>query len=210
MSTHSSTSGNSARLGTSALTHDKIAEIQEAFGVMDVDDDGVLSRSELITIMRSLGLNPTAEELEMMLKECDLDSSGSIDFKEFLNLVIRTPEQAIDPRAFGRAATSLSTASSGVFSPNSSNSSFNASFLEPLPGVVVDNFCRLFVPFDPTRSGWISKENFMNEMTKKGDKLSADEWEDMLQSGILQFDETGQKINYRAFIDAVCGGDAHL
>lgn len=34
--------------------------------------------------MRSLGMNPTKDELQRMMEEVDADGSGTIDFNEFL------------------------------------------------------------------------------------------------------------------------------
>ena len=39
------------------------------------------------TVMRSLGQNPSEEELRDMIKEIDVDKSGSIDFSEFCQLM---------------------------------------------------------------------------------------------------------------------------
>ena len=39
--------------------------------------------------MRSLGQNPTEAELQDMVKEVDVDGSGTIEFSEFLNLMAR-------------------------------------------------------------------------------------------------------------------------
>ncbi len=39
--------------------------------------------------MRSLGQNPTEGELQDMINEVDADSSGTIDFPEFLTLMAR-------------------------------------------------------------------------------------------------------------------------
>ncbi len=35
-------------------------------------------------VMQSLGINPTEEELLNMIKDVDLDNTGTIDFDEFL------------------------------------------------------------------------------------------------------------------------------
>ena len=41
---------------------------------------GVITAEELGTVMRSLGQNPTDEELHDMISEVDIDNTGSIDF----------------------------------------------------------------------------------------------------------------------------------
>merc|ERR1712226_1151361 len=51
--------------------------------------DGTISTAELGTVMRSLGQNPTAAELQDMINEVDADGSGTIDFPEFLSLQAR-------------------------------------------------------------------------------------------------------------------------
>ncbi|XP_051143030.1 calmodulin-2/4-like isoform X2 [Andrographis paniculata] len=40
-------------------------------------------------VMRSLGQNPTEVELKDMINEIDADNNGTIDFSEFLNLMLR-------------------------------------------------------------------------------------------------------------------------
>jgi Ca2+-binding EF-hand superfamily protein len=49
------------------------AELKEAFIMFDKDGNGVISSKELNAIMRSLGLNPTEEELQDMINEVDFD-----------------------------------------------------------------------------------------------------------------------------------------
>jgi Ca2+-binding EF-hand superfamily protein len=71
------------------LTHEQIAEFKEAFALFDKDGDGTITTKELGTVMRSLGQNPTEAELQDMINEVDQDSSGSIDFPEFLTLMSR-------------------------------------------------------------------------------------------------------------------------
>ena len=39
--------------------------------------------------MRNLGRNPSEEELKQMIREVDLDGNGTIDFKEFLCLMVK-------------------------------------------------------------------------------------------------------------------------
>jgi len=57
------------------VTHGAVcgAEFREAFGLFDKNGDGTISSSELGTIMRSLGQNPTESELQDMINEVDVD-----------------------------------------------------------------------------------------------------------------------------------------
>jgi len=52
------------------------AEFREAFGLFDKNGDGTISSTELGTIMRSLGQNPTENELQDMINEVDVDGKS--------------------------------------------------------------------------------------------------------------------------------------
>lgn len=71
------------------LTDEQIAEFKEAFSLFDKDGDGTITTSELGTVMRSLGQNPTEAELQDMINEVDADGNGTIDFEEFLLMMAR-------------------------------------------------------------------------------------------------------------------------
>ena len=49
------------------------AEFREAFSMFDQDGDGVITREELGTVMRSMGLNRTEAELQEMIRQVDTD-----------------------------------------------------------------------------------------------------------------------------------------
>merc|ERR1719240_1459074 len=42
------------------------------------------------TVLRSLGQNPTEEELAALMEEVDKDKSGTVEFEEFVDLMSRT------------------------------------------------------------------------------------------------------------------------
>lgn len=71
------------------LTHEQVGEFREAFSLFDKDGDGLITVEELASIMRSLGQNPTDDEVRSLIADIDQDNSGSIDFPEFLFLMAR-------------------------------------------------------------------------------------------------------------------------
>lgn len=71
------------------LTPQQISEFKEVFSLFDVDNDGHVSTKELGTVMRSLGQNPSDQELEEMLVELDKDNNGFIEFPEVLKCTVR-------------------------------------------------------------------------------------------------------------------------
>nr|DBA27807.1 TPA: hypothetical protein GDO54_008264 [Pyxicephalus adspersus] len=73
----------------SFLSEEMIAEFKAAFDMFDTDGGGDISTKELGTVMRMLGQNPTKEELDAIIEEVDEDGSGTIDFEEFLVMMVR-------------------------------------------------------------------------------------------------------------------------
>ncbi|XP_064624270.1 calmodulin-like isoform X2 [Lineus longissimus] len=72
-----------------SLTEDQVAEFREAFALFDKNGDGQISVGELGIVIRSLGQNPTDKDLRQMINDVDADSSGTIDFSEFLDMMAR-------------------------------------------------------------------------------------------------------------------------
>jgi Ca2+-binding EF-hand superfamily protein len=79
---------------TNNLTEEQIAEIKEAFKIFDKDGDGLITTNELVLIMRSVGQNPTEEEIMKISQEVHQDGSGTIDWDEFLELMGKNMKEA--------------------------------------------------------------------------------------------------------------------
>ncbi|XP_020092609.1 neo-calmodulin-like [Ananas comosus] len=71
------------------LNEEEISEFQDAFSLFDKDGDGCITSEELETVIKSLGQNPSKEELHEMIRDIDCDGNGTIEFGEFLNLMAR-------------------------------------------------------------------------------------------------------------------------
>ncbi|XP_067096733.1 troponin C, skeletal muscle [Osmerus mordax] len=57
--------------------------------MFDTDGGGDISTKELGQVMRMLGQNPSREELDAIILEVDEDASGTIDFEEFLVMMVQ-------------------------------------------------------------------------------------------------------------------------
>ncbi|XP_065060663.1 calmodulin-A-like isoform X2 [Rhopilema esculentum] len=69
------------------LTEEEIKDFKEAFSLFDKDGTGYITTKELGNLMRTLGQNPTEEELQDIINDVDFDGNGIIDFPEFLCLM---------------------------------------------------------------------------------------------------------------------------
>ncbi|GMI10940.1 hypothetical protein TrLO_g9293 [Triparma laevis f. longispina] len=72
-----------------SITEDQIEEFKDAFSLFDRDGDGTITTVELGTVMRSLGQSVTEADLKDMISEVDADNSGTLDFAEFLTMMVR-------------------------------------------------------------------------------------------------------------------------
>ncbi len=74
----------------------KLKEYREAFENFDKDHNGTISFKELGSMMKSLGQNPTEQELREIISEVDLDGNGYIDFNEFVMIMHKRSKES-DP-----------------------------------------------------------------------------------------------------------------
>ncbi|XVF13669.1 hypothetical protein REPUB_Repub08aG0227900 [Reevesia pubescens] len=69
------------------LNDEQIAELREIFRSFDRNKDGSLTQLELGSLLRSLGLKPSSDQLEALIQKTDTNSNGLIEFSEFVALV---------------------------------------------------------------------------------------------------------------------------
>lgn len=55
--------------------------------MFDKDGDGTIDSEELASVLQVLGMNPTKEELDIMLDSVDADHNGVIDLDEFIDVM---------------------------------------------------------------------------------------------------------------------------
>jgi hypothetical protein len=58
-------------------------EVREAFGILDLNKDGAITVEDLSYFLDFIGEKATQEELEEMIRMCDLDGGGEVKYDEF-------------------------------------------------------------------------------------------------------------------------------
>lgn len=53
-------------------------EVKEAFGVLDMNKDGAINVEDLSFFLDFIGEKATLEEVEEMIRMCDLDGNGDV------------------------------------------------------------------------------------------------------------------------------------
>ncbi|XP_067140174.1 calmodulin-like [Centruroides vittatus] len=69
------------------LSSEQITQLQEAFSLFDKDGTGRLSCTEFGTLIRSLGYNPSEDQLNAIADELSERGIDTIDFSTFLHLI---------------------------------------------------------------------------------------------------------------------------
>ncbi|UJR16517.1 hypothetical protein I4U23_003419 [Adineta vaga] len=75
------------------FTEEQIQEFRQAFLLYDKDSDGAINPKVLGNVMRTLGQNPTEDELKGLINEFDCDGKGLIDFDEFLQMMAKRAKE---------------------------------------------------------------------------------------------------------------------
>lgn len=69
------------------LTEAQKKDIREAFDIFDTDGSGDIDRDELDVAIRALGFDPQSAKIESMIAQIDQDTSGTIEFYEFQQMM---------------------------------------------------------------------------------------------------------------------------
>lgn len=93
-------------MGEISLTEEELEELKDIFAMFDKDNSGSIDVNELESMVSSLGISATKDDLNEMIAEADIDKSGTIEFEEFKTLIgphfqkEKPPEDFIDAFKF--------------------------------------------------------------------------------------------------------------
>jgi centrin-1 len=85
------------------LTDDQRAEIEEAFRLLDIDNDGTLTPHDIKLALRSIGFEPTKREILHMISDADPHSDGNISLQGFIHMLTRKREEVNPDEEIRRA-----------------------------------------------------------------------------------------------------------
>lgn len=103
------------------LTEQQKTEVKEAFDLFDTDGSGVIEAKELKVALRALGFEPQKDEIKRLINEVggtggERDATGTIDFKEFLEIMTLKMSEKDNPEEIEKAFKLFDIDNTGVIS----------------------------------------------------------------------------------------------
>eukprot|EP00163_Fabomonas_tropica_P029285 TRINITY_DN622_c0_g1_i1.p1 TRINITY_DN622_c0_g1~~TRINITY_DN622_c0_g1_i1.p1 ORF type:complete len:164 (-),score=67.66 TRINITY_DN622_c0_g1_i1:228-719(-) len=145
------------------FTEEQMAEFHTAFNLFDKDGDGTISQDELKHVLKTLGQNPSKKEVMAMMKEIDVDRSGSIDFPEFVNMMAKKMGNVDESRLIEDAFKVFDKDGDGILQRSELRK-----VMENLGEAVTEKQLeRMVREADFDGDGEISKEDFIKIMKKQ-------------------------------------------
>ncbi|CAG9316347.1 unnamed protein product [Blepharisma stoltei] len=131
-------------------------EYIKIFKSLDTNDDGVINKAELIEGCKILALEDIAE-VEEILKNCDIDQSGCIEYSEFI-VAATNWNTAAQIRKLRNAFEVYDTSGDGKLSFNE--------LKEAVPGIEHSEWSKFFEEADVNKDGMISFDEFRKFLLK--------------------------------------------
>mmetsp|Transcript_8757 Transcript_8757/g.12043 ORF Transcript_8757/g.12043 Transcript_8757/m.12043 type:complete len:182 (-) Transcript_8757:92-637(-) len=85
--------GNNQKKGVYGFAKEDMTDLQACFKMFDKDSDGRISSTELKDVFKTIGLEPTAEDLKNMMLEADVQDD-ELDFEHFVKMMASQMENS--------------------------------------------------------------------------------------------------------------------
>eukprot|EP00090_Calanus_glacialis_P004756 TRINITY_DN13570_c0_g1_i1.p1 TRINITY_DN13570_c0_g1~~TRINITY_DN13570_c0_g1_i1.p1 ORF type:complete len:151 (-),score=70.88 TRINITY_DN13570_c0_g1_i1:190-642(-) len=145
------------------LDPEELEEWRTIFNLFDVDGDESITCQELGVVLRSMGQNPSDQELKEMINEMDEDGSGTVDFEEFVILMKKKTADAEGNDDIEEAFRVFDTKNDGVICAEELMSVMvslgNPRTEEEIKAMIAEE--------DKDGDGVITKEEFMQMLQRK-------------------------------------------
>jgi calmodulin len=138
----------------SQSSHEK--ELKEYFDMFDRDKDNLINEKELGNILRSLGHDPTDQDLTEMIKEVDNDSDSKIEFEEFLKIMNNKLKQTETEQELIEAFKIFDKEGKGLISENE----FKHIMLSLGEKISEEELEEMMKKADPQNQGYVNYKEF--------------------------------------------------
>ena len=138
----------------SQSSHEK--ELKEYFDMFDRDKDNLINEKELGNILRSLGHDPTEQDLTEMIKEVDNDSDSKIEFEEFLKIMNNKLKQTETEQELIEAFKIFDKEGKGLISENE----FKHIMLSLGEKISEEELKEMMNKADPKNQGYVNYKEF--------------------------------------------------
>ncbi|KAM1052605.1 hypothetical protein ACFX13_000209 [Malus domestica] len=159
------------------MEEEQMAQLRKIFRSFDGNKDGSLTEPELGSLLRSLGLKPSHEQLQALIRKSDTNHNGLVGFSEFVALMRPDLNGLLQDDA--RCPCSYSE----------------------------DQLREMFSMFDRDANGYISPAELAHSMAKLGHPLTVQELFGMMneadtdRDGRIDFHEFSRAITSAAFLN---------
>ncbi|UJR25306.1 hypothetical protein I4U23_006657 [Adineta vaga] len=143
------------------MTEEQIAEIRDAFNMYDRDQKGEIPTTLLGTVMKNLGHNLKPDQLQECIDAVDGDGSGTVDFDEFLALMVKKAKEAEDERELREVFRVFDKNGGGIIDVADLKMIFEAID----PDMPEDEIEQIISEVDEDGSGTVDYEEFYKLMT---------------------------------------------
>ncbi len=138
----------------SQSSHEK--ELKEYFDMFDRDKDNLINEKELGNILRSLGHDPTDQDLTEMIKEVDNDSDSKIEVEEFLKIMNNKLKQTETEQELIEAFKIFDKEGKGLISENE----FKHIMLSLGEKISEEELEEMMKKADPQNQGYVNYKEF--------------------------------------------------
>ena len=140
------------------LSDDDTKNLKKIFKIIDDDNNGKISLSEMKDAFIRLNIKDYENEIENIFNSIDTDKSGMIDYTEFLSASINGNNEILSKKTLKDTFKLLDNDNSGKISKNNI---MNVLKLENLNEKIIDNYIN---KYDLNKDGEIDYNEFLNMM----------------------------------------------
>ena len=139
------------------LKNERENELKEYFDMFDRDKDGSINEKELGNILRSLGHDPTDQDLTEMLNEVDNNSDKKIEFDEFCKIMNNKLKQNDAEQELIEAFKIFDREGKGLISENE----FKHIMLSLGEKISEEELEEMMKKADPEKKGYVNYKQFV-------------------------------------------------